>query len=234
MTYILTRRVFFESFLSLSSYHGDQRNPQCIRQCKTRKYFTVRLRLYYITQYINIYCGLQYIYILWSPICILWSPIYHTYWLETISKTQGQSKQGSNKLRTYCLFKSHLQKEPYCSLQDKDLRRNMAKLRCSDHNLRIETGRREGIPAEQRLCRLCSLNKIENEEHFLLECPVYQPLRVKLFLAFEKEIRTFHSFDNRQKFIYLMSCEDQKLLLEVTKYIRDAFKLRPNIPALIP
>ena len=27
------------------------------------------------------------------------------------------------------------------------------------------------------------------EEQLLLECPVYQPLRVKLFLAFEKEIR---------------------------------------------
>ena len=100
--------------------------------------------------------------------------------------------------------------------------------------IRIETGRREGTPAEQRLCRLCSLNKVENKKHFLLESPVYQPLRVKLFLAFEKEIRTFHSFDNRQKFIYLMSCEDKKLLSEVAKYIRDAFKLRPNIPALIP
>ena len=53
------------------------------------------------------------------------------------------------------------------------------------------------------------------------------------FLCFD-EIRTFQSFDNRQKFIYLMPCEEQKLLLEVTKYIRDAFKLRPNIPALIP
>ena len=28
---------------------------------------------------------------------------YHTFWLETISKTQGQSRKGYNKLRTYCL-----------------------------------------------------------------------------------------------------------------------------------
>ena len=41
----------------------------------------------------------------------------------------------------------------------------------------IETGRFSGKKLEERLCRFCDKNIIENETHFLLECECYETLR---------------------------------------------------------
>ena len=39
-------------------------------------------------------------------------------------------------------------------------------MRISDHALEIERGRYNKINREQRICRQCHLNVIEDEEHF--------------------------------------------------------------------
>ena len=52
----------------------------------------------------------------------------------------------------------------------------MAKLRISDHNLMIETGRYQGLRKEERFCPFCK-NSVENETHFLLNCPTYESIR---------------------------------------------------------
>ena len=51
------------------------------------------------------------------------------------------------------------------------LRRAITKLRISSHRLKIETGRYLKLKVNKRLCNKCDLNKIEDEIHFLLECP---------------------------------------------------------------
>ena len=38
------------------------------------------------------------------------------------------------------------------------------------NNLRIETVRDDKIPLDERICPLCSGNKIEDETHLLLDC----------------------------------------------------------------
>ena len=50
----------------------------------------------------------------------------------------------------------------------------ISNIRISTHKLQIETGRYKNIEKEKRLCRVCNLNKVETEEHFLLECPTYK------------------------------------------------------------
>ena len=74
---------------------------------------------------------------------------------------------------------------------------NLAQLRVGSAHLEIEQGRkrRESVPREDRLCRLCSgqdaslanraavlartgtSNNVEDLKHFMLECPVYDDLR---------------------------------------------------------
>ena len=52
----------------------------------------------------------------------------------------------------------------------------MAKLRTSAHNLQIEMGRRTNTARENRKCH-CS--GVEDEEHFLTQCPRYEHVRRK-------------------------------------------------------
>ena len=42
----------------------------------------------------------------------------------------------------------------------------LSKFRVSAHNLAIEKGRHKNIPRNERKCRNCNLNVIENEYHF--------------------------------------------------------------------
>ena len=46
------------------------------------------------------------------------------------------------------------------------------------HNLKIETGRRNGTPVHLRLCS-CQENEVQSERHVLLNCPLSNDLRVK-------------------------------------------------------
>ena len=61
-------------------------------------------------------------------------------------------------------------------------RKSLVKLRISSRNLQIETGRYDKIARDERLCSLCNRNKIEDETHFLLDCPSYSSIRDRFFL----------------------------------------------------
>ena len=54
---------------------------------------------------------------------------------------------------------------------------SLSKLRCSAHNLIVETGRHSNLDYVNGICRLCNLNKIEDEFHFVMECPFYSDIR---------------------------------------------------------
>ena len=54
-----------------------------------------------------------------------------------------------------------------------------AKFRCGVAPLRIETGRYERLQLYERCCFHCA-NKIESENHALLECPLYDDFAVQV------------------------------------------------------
>ena len=85
--------------------------------------------------------------------------------------------------------------------------------RCSDHSLEIEKGRHKKIPRRERFWKLCSKDIPETEKHLLLECKVYEPVKVK---------------HNIIKYItpgaLLMNVEHEKL----EKYFSEAFALRED------
>ena len=55
--------------------------------------------------------------------------------------------------------------------------KTLVNLRISSHKLRIETGRHDNTPRDIRLCNLCNCNRIEDETHFLLDCPRFSSIR---------------------------------------------------------
>ena len=65
-------------------------------------------------------------------------------WWETI--------QIRPKLRTYILVKKELVYENYLDIKDEVGRKALARLRSGTNELRIETGRHEGLPRTERRC----------------------------------------------------------------------------------
>ena len=81
-------------------------------------------------------------------------------------------------------------------------------------------------------CLVCGCtDKIEDEIHFLLGCPKYDCLRIKLFddlRKLNKNINVDHH-DVLQVFTQIMMCTDIEVIRSVAQYLWDAFRLRESI-----
>ena len=94
----------------------------------------------------------------------------------------------------------------------------------------IEKGRhfRPIIERKERLCPFCK-NSVENEEHFLLSCPLYSPQRIILEELYRKHDNTYDSLSRNQKFIHILSNKNEHILLTLSTFITEALNLRDKI-----
>lgn len=76
----------------------------------------------------------------------------------------------SSACDTYVKFKDSLKFEPYLILLEPKLAIPITKFRTNNHRLPIVAGRYANIPREERICKLCNLNVIGDEYHYLLIC----------------------------------------------------------------
>ena len=114
-----------------------------------------------------------------------------------------------NKLRTYRLYKDSVEAEPYVTCQlPRSVRRTLSQFRSGALPLAVETGRysRPQVPLNDRLCKFCALNSVEDEIHFLMVCPLYTDIRYELFLKASETILNFNMMNMTDKFISLMNC----------------------------
>lgn len=127
-------------------------------------------------------------------------------------------------LTMYKHIKNTFTFENYLNTMPVRLRVPLSRIRLSSHSLRIETGRygRARIERNQRICTLCTLD-VEDEYHFIITCPVYNDIR-------RKYIKTYY-FTNPSmyKFLSLMKTERKKELVNLAKFILEAFELRKSI-----
>src|SRR6185295_19084578 len=91
------------------------------------------------------------------------------------------------KLRTYRRLKDRLVLEDYVVELDGGKRRYLTMLRGGTNNLRIETGRWKKEREEERVCRVCMGEEVEDEKHFLLRCPMYARERANMFKKIREE-----------------------------------------------
>ena len=97
------------------------------------------------------------------------------------------SRKGSygNKLRTYRTFKNEFYAETYLNIENPIIRKSIARLRLSSHNLHIETGRYLSGPKrlepKDRLCKQCNIIECEDEFHFIMKCKLYENVRKECF-----------------------------------------------------
>ncbi len=135
-----------------------------------------------------------------------------------------------SKLRTYKLFKN-IELENYL-LYTKNVydRKEFTKLRISSHQLQIEIGRYtrpRKTPVEQRTCILCNCNTLEDEEHFVLDCPFYAKEREILFTKLDS-FTSFKSLTHKDQFLFVMSYNngDIEILQHILDYINIATQSR--------
>ena len=109
--------------------------------------------------------------------------------MDDVNRPNARRGGGQNKLRTYTCFKSEFKPEHYVSkVWNKAHRSALAKFRSGTAPRRLETGRIEKLPLNERLCPFCEEQIVEDELHVVLKCHIYEDLRVPLIeLAWEIE-----------------------------------------------
>jgi len=154
-------------------------------------------------------------------------------WFEFLNSDVGPSGE-SNKLRLYAALKSCLNIEPYLvQLSNPFVRSQITKLRISAHHLAVESGRgkkkKTNIKAQNlihRVCKQCDESKVENEYHFLMECPPYEEIRLKLYNSISM---TALQLSKKELFLDILKCEDSENQEAYSLFINEMFNHRKNI-----
>ena len=85
------------------------------------------------------------------------------------------------KLHSHCIFfKKSFGLENYILMFRRSMTANFSRLRITAHSLMIEKGRHFKMPLENRTCKLCDLNEVEDETHFMIKCSYYSDFRDKM------------------------------------------------------
>ena len=135
------------------------------------------------------------------------------------------------------MYKSLCKSESYLKLfMSRKQRSLFAQTRAGILPLKIETGRFKNIKdsvtvrmrkmkVDERTCEICNSNAVENEIHFICECPVYENYRHRLYEEVSRTDTNFMNLPIQEKFVYLMENECKKLSL----YIVDIWNVRNSV-----
>ena len=115
-------------------------------------------------------------------------------------------------------------------VKDSRHRKILTKFRIGVLSLRVEPGRYEfggvenekGLPIEFRVCECCDLGRVEDEIHFLLECPLYRSERQALLKACGFAAGLANN-DSNVLFSELMNCACPVKCRALAKFVFDSF-----------
>ena len=115
--------------------------------------------------------------------------------------------------------------EEYLSSKDSRGRKQLSRIRSGANRLRIEEGRANRIPPEDRKCWF-GCGEVEDEHHFLMSCQVYSDLR-------QDVINTVGpvEFDTRGMDI-MMGNGNPEVTAVVIKYVQKAMARRTRVLGL--
>ena len=92
------------------------------------------------------------------------------------------------------------------------------------------SGRYENIPRNERICHFCTRNKIEDENHFLLDYKAYSQIRDIFFSKLETKIPDFKSLSHDTLISLLMNSSDYLINCQLVSFmISQCFELRTKL-----
>ena len=146
--------------------------------------------------------------------------------LDSIWKSEIESVDANSKLRTYKVFKTNRKAEKYLMMLNFKQRQILARFRISAHNLHVETGRHCNTPLELRLCMMCDEKKVEDEIHFLLECPLYNKEREILYDTVFSKYESMKALYPQELFPHLLSSEDTDVINALATFLTKSMQKR--------
>ena len=84
-------------------------------------------------------------------------------------------------------------------INNREARTSLSKLRLGVLPLEIEKGRRCQLSRTERFCKLCNSRQVEDETHFLFECPALAIDRTPFLEKLASSIPSFWQLNNTQK-----------------------------------
>ena len=156
--------------------------------------------------------------------------------LLTFAETKFKSEQCNKwntdilkqpKLRTYIQIKNEYKCENYVSMNlSRSIRSYIAQIRCDVLPLHIETGRYRNLKVEERLCKVCDLKTVENELHFVFDCPTYSQLRLVYYNWIIKIYPDFLSLSQTEKLKVMLT--EKRVIQKSGLFIQNCFLTRTS------
>ena len=136
-----------------------------------------------------------------------------------------ESVFNSPKCLNYRIFKKEFHYENYFNILPIDLAIPFFHFRSLNHKMPIEWGRFLGPVRDDRICELCSLHRLGDEYHYVLECTDFEDLR-NVDLP-----RDLFARPNTVKFEHLMSSSntDTRLLFNIANICKVVLKTSKEI-----
>ena len=134
----------------------------------------------------------------------------------------------SGKLKFLSTVKETYGMENYLKIKNYQNRRALTKLRTSSHRLAIETGRWVNAKREERTCKQCNENKIEDENHLLFDCKAYTEKRLTTFQFIQSQIGIDLSCEIRRtdNLKILFSSNNINTMNALGKFVKQSFEKR--------
>ena len=126
----------------------------------------------------------------------------------------------------YNMFKTDPTFEKYLEcVTNTNHRTELARFRCSSHNLEIEIGRYNynRVERQNRVCRCCNMGIIEDEHHFLLVCPSFSDIRRQCLPSY------YSRWPSVTKFKKIMTESQSSVVKRLTKFVFLAMDKRKSI-----
>ena len=146
---------------------------------------------------------------------------YVKHWRNDITRAEA-------KLNLYSEFKQYICLENYLiDIKNFKYRQAITKLRISAHQLEVERGRyfRPIVPRDQRICKFCSCNVCDDEQHFLTQCIFHDTERTELYSCINNNCNNFLNLSPKNQTIYMLNMEGNALS-KFAKFCYNSFEKR--------
>ena len=143
-------------------------------------------------------------------------------WNKELNKSFNESK-----MEFLCEYKRNFKFETYIDNLNFENRKTVCKFRLSNHKLPIEELRYDNIKRVERLCPICDLKVIGDENHYMLWCPnkTIQEARDNFICNTMKIAPELQQLNYKNIIKYCMHMGDPKLHYVTARYIDDLLNI---------